>query len=167
MLSGPYATPNLMRTCATLSDGAGAASNNRTTQNKDRFTHAASAVSSAAASTNTASVNHSNLPSPTATNHTQNRDGGAARHVAMSSLTNSNLRRASLGDSTTSVGHPTLVLPDVASAASVSSIAQDTTSSRLQVSSIVEEIEMLRKFHMDGILTGEEFQAAKKKLLGL
>ena len=167
MLSGPYATPNLMRACATLNDGGGAA-NNRT-ETKDGCTHAAPAMSSAANDSKNADVNQ---PSSTTTSHTQDRDG-AARHVAAFRLAAAH--SASLRDSTTVTSRPTIIVPNAAtpvylptsSSCPPFAAAYHNVSSGPQVDSIVDEIERLQKFRMNGVLTEEEFQAAKKKLLGL
>ena len=160
--------PNLMRACSALSDVGGAA-NNRT-ENKDGFTWKTkmdSLMSSA-----TANVNH-DLPSSTTTNHTQDRDG-AARHVAMTSLAAAH--SASLRDSTSVTSRPTIIFPNAATPVyrPVSELTlppfaatYHNMSSGPQVDSIVDEIERLQKFRMNGVLTEEEFQAAKKKLLGL
>ena len=155
-----------MRACSALSDGGGA--NNRT-ENKDGFTWKTkmdSLMSSA-----TANVNH-DLPSSITTNHTQDRDG-AARHVAMTSLAAAH--SASLRDSTTVTSRPTIIVPNAAtpvylptsSSCPPFAAAYHNVSSGPQVDSIVDEIERLQKFRMNGVLTEEEFQAAKKKLLGL
>ena len=166
MLSGPYATPNLMRACATLNDG-GAANNRTETMSAPAMSSAANAVS-----TKTANNNDVNRPSSTTTSHIQDRDE-AARHVAMTSLAAAH--SASLRDSTTVTSRPTIIFPNAAtpvylptsSSSTPFAAAYHNVSSSPQVDSIVDEIERLQKFRMDKVLTEEEFQAAKKKLLGL
>ena len=158
--------PNLMRACSALSDGG--AANNRT-ENKDGFFTWKTKMDSLMSAT--ANVNH-DLPSSITTNHTQDRDG-AARHVAMTSLAAAH--SASLRDSTTVTSRPTIIVPNAAtpvylptsSSCPPFAAAYHNVSSGPQVDSIVDEIERLQKFRMNGILTEEEFQAAKKKLLGL